>query len=62
MKFDELSPDLQDKVKACKTPEELLALAKEQNYELSDEDLAAVSGGRNWGDPCDDFGCGVIGH
>ena len=29
----------------CSSPEEILALAKEEGYELTDEDLAAVNGG-----------------
>ena len=33
------------KVKACKNNEELLALAKEEGIELTDEQLEAVSGG-----------------
>ena len=33
------------KVKACKNSEELLALAKEEGIELTDEQLEAVSGG-----------------
>ena len=33
------------KVKACKNQEELLELAKKEGIELSDEQLAAVSGG-----------------
>lgn len=33
------------KVKGCKSQEELLALAKEEGIELSDEQLEAVSGG-----------------
>ena len=33
------------KVKACKNQEELLALAKEEGIELTDEQLEAVSGG-----------------
>ena len=33
------------KVKACKGSEELLALAKKEGIELSNEQLAAVSGG-----------------
>ena len=33
------------KVKACKSQEELLALAKEEGIELTDEQLEAVSGG-----------------
>jgi predicted ribosomally synthesized peptide with nif11-like leader len=53
MKFDELSPEMQEKAKACKSPEEMLALAKEEGYELSDDELSSISGG--WGDPnCSD--------
>ena len=33
------------KVRACKNQEELLALAREEGIELTDEQLAAVSGG-----------------
>ena len=33
------------KVKACKNQDELLALAKKEGIELTDEQLAAVSGG-----------------
>ena len=33
------------KVRACKNQEELLALAREEGVELTDEQLAAVSGG-----------------
>ena len=33
------------KVKACKSSEELLALAKAEGIQLSDEQLAAVNGG-----------------
>ena len=48
MTFDELTPEQQAKVKACKTPEEMLAFAKEEGYELSDEELSAISGGNFW--------------
>lgn len=55
MNFDDLSPEMKDKVKVCKTPEEVLSLAKEEGYELSDDELASISGG--WGDPnCADKG------
>ena len=33
------------KVKACKTNEEVLALAKAEGFELTNEQLEAVSGG-----------------
>ena len=34
MDFKELSPELQEKARACKTPEELVALAEKEGYEL----------------------------
>ena len=40
-----LSDEQIAKVKACKNNEELLALAKEEGIELTDEQLTAVSGG-----------------
>ena len=40
-----LSDEQIAKVKACKNSEELLALAKEEGIELTDEQLAAISGG-----------------
>ena len=33
------------KVKACKKPEEIISLAKHEGIELTEEQLAAVSGG-----------------
>ena len=40
-----LSEEQIAKVNACKNSEELLAVAKEEGIELSDEQLEAVSGG-----------------
>lgn len=51
MNFDDLSPELQERVRAAKTPEEIMTLAKEQGYTLSEEELEAISGGISW-DPC----------
>ncbi|MBQ9002132.1 MAG: Nif11-like leader peptide family natural product precursor, partial [Eggerthellaceae bacterium] len=39
----DISPELRDKAKACKTPEELLALAKSEGYKLSETEMEAVS-------------------
>lgn len=44
MDFENLSPELREKMQACKTPEELLALAKREGYKLSDAEMEAVSG------------------
>ena len=40
-----LSKEQITKVKACKNQEELLALAKEEGIELTDEQLEVISGG-----------------
>ena len=40
-----LSEEQIAKIKACKSHEELLALAKEEGIELTEEQLAVVSGG-----------------
>ena len=40
-----LTPEQAEKVKACKSQDELLALAKAEGIELTDEQLEAVSGG-----------------
>ena len=45
MELENLSPDFLEKVKACKTEEEYLALAKEEGIELLPEQLDAISGG-----------------
>ena len=52
MKLEDLTPEQKAKVLACKTPEDILALAKEEGYELSDEELAAASGGFSWLQEC----------
>ena len=45
MDFKDLTPEQQERARACKTPEELLALAKEEGMDLSEEQLEKVSGG-----------------
>ncbi len=56
MRFENLSPELQEKARQCKTPEEILALAEEEGYELSDEEIEGISGG-NWScwTVCDEY-------
>ena len=57
MKIDDmdLSPELREKAMECKTPDEMLALAKAEGYKLSEEELAAVSGGGGWSKGDDNF-------
>lgn len=50
MKFEDLTPQQKEKAIACKTPDELLELAKEEGFELSDEQLDSISGG-GWSSP-----------
>lgn len=45
--YDSLPEGVKAKLHGCETPEEILALAQEEGYELSDEQLEGVSGG--WG-------------
>ena len=40
-----LTPEQIEKVKACKNSDELLKLAEEEDIKLTEEQLAAVSGG-----------------
>ena len=51
MDFNDLSDDMKVKVKACKSPEEMLELAKSEGFELTDEQLESVAGG--WGYDCE---------
>jgi hypothetical protein len=50
--YDSLSEGVKAKLNGCETSEEILALAREEGYELTDEQLEGVSGG--WGDKCND--------
>jgi len=45
MSYESLSPEQQERAKACKSPEELAALAEEEGFELTDEMLEGVAGG-----------------
>ena len=49
---DRLTEDTKTKLKGCETPEEIFELAREDGYELSDEQLEGISGG--WGSSCED--------
>ena len=45
MKYESLSPEQQEKAKACKTAEDVLELAKDEGCDLSDDELESISGG-----------------
>ena len=47
MDYKDLTDEQRARIAACDSPDELLALAKAEGYELSDEDLEMVSGGWN---------------
>jgi bacteriocin-like protein len=47
--------------KACKSPEEMIELAKREGYKLSDEELENVSGGA-WSESTDDGECPHYSH
>ena len=51
MNYDDLSEELKKKVSDCKSLEDVMALAKEEGYELTEEELEQVSGGAPYG-PC----------
>ena len=61
MNIDDLdiSPELKEKARECKTPNEMLALAKKEGYKLSDEEMQAVSGGWGCSDDCLDVDCPI---
>ena len=54
-----MNDEMRAKIAACETPEDILALAKNEGIELSDDQMEAVSGG-SW--DCDTFACAVSGY
>ena len=59
MKFDDLTEEQKAKARECNTPEDLMKLAAEEDLDLTDEQLEAISGGRTaWEDinDCDNYG------
>ena len=48
MNYEDLTPEQMEKVKACKSAEELIELAKAEGVELTDEQFESISGGEAW--------------
>ena len=61
MNYEDVPENIRKRAEACKTPEELLALAAEEGYELTDEELKAINGGTLYADctwdQCADVDC-----
>lgn len=45
MEFKDLTPEQQERAKACKTQEEFMELADELDLDISPEQLQSISGG-----------------
>lgn len=45
MDFEDLTDEQKAKAKSCNTPEEMLALAQDEGYELSIDELDGAAGG-----------------
>ena len=45
MGYKDLTPEQREMAKDCSTPEELIELSRKIGYDLSDEELEAISGG-----------------
>ena len=65
MDYEKLTEDQKAKVRGARTPDELLAIAREEGYELTDDELEAVSGGICGWENCKSYekgDCGLVGH
>ena len=67
MIIEDMTPEQKERALACKTPEEVFALAKEDGLELTQEEFETVSGGSTCWDNCPDASgcsthrCGIVG-
>lgn len=55
MDFKDLSPEQREKALACETVDDLVSLAEEEGYPLTDEQIESISGGDDW--ICTDYSC-----
>lgn len=46
MNYDDLSAEQKEKLLGCRTPEDVLELAKQEGYELTDAEVAQIAGGK----------------
>ena len=56
-RIKDLTPEQRARAKQCKSAEELLALAEEEGYDLTDDELEGISGG-SWCGDCSQHGPG----
>lgn len=54
MNYGDLTEEQKEKFSKCKTVEEMLEQAREEGFELSEEELEGVSGG-GWSAFCGDY-------
>ena len=45
MNFEDLSAELKERARACKTIDELISFAEEEGFKLTNEELEGISGG-----------------
>ena len=50
MRFEDLTTKQKEKAIACKTPDDIITLAKEEGIDLTDEQLEGIAGG-GWTHP-----------
>lgn len=55
MELGDLASELQERVRACTSSEDVLRLAKKEGYELSDDELASVAGGDGFWEYCEGY-------
>ena len=48
MNFDDLSAETKAKLLECKSPEDVLELARSEGIDLTDEQIEGISGGDTW--------------
>lgn len=48
MNYDDLGMEQKESLLGCRTPEDIIALAKTEGYELSDAEIEQVVGGSLW--------------